>query len=304
MASKAQQRQAVVNAIKSREGKNKYTQSADRTKVGSGYGDCSSTTQWAYKTGIGLDIGVNTEAQINSKAGKDVNLTIKNGIPDESKMLPGDCLYFRGNDRSRTRGVGHVEMYIGNGQIMGHGSGVGPTRKNMSSYCASRQAQKGNNGNKGLICVRRFIDDTVKDSNPTTPATNMLGTGITVNFTGNKHFTSSTAAVGKTCKSGKAKITAVAKGAAHPYHIIGFNGCTAHGWVNASDIAEASSKTGKIVCTALNLRSDASQTSRILATMKHNETFTVLGTKNGWYKVYYKGITGYCSSSTKYVSVK
>ena len=48
---------------------------------------------------------------------------------DENKMKKGDLLYFRGSDNSRTEGVGHVEMYIGDGKIFGHGSGVGGTVK-------------------------------------------------------------------------------------------------------------------------------------------------------------------------------
>ena len=84
------------------------------------------------------------------------------GIPDESKMKLGDCLYFRGNDSSRTKGVGHVEMFIGDNQLFGHGSGKGGTIKNMKSYCKSRYNTKSKSAelkNRGLICVIRFIED-------------------------------------------------------------------------------------------------------------------------------------------------
>lgn len=162
MATAAEQRSKVIAAIKSREGKNTYTQSSNRDKVASGFGDCSSTVRWAYKSTLGIDIGGNTEAQLNSSKGKAVPLLISSaGIPDESKMLPGDCLYFRGNDSSRTKGVGHVEMYVGNGQLSGHGSGKGPTRKTMTTYCKQRQNTKSTSSslkNRGLICVKRFID--------------------------------------------------------------------------------------------------------------------------------------------------
>lgn len=306
--TKAQQRTKVVNAIESREGKNQYTQSSKRDQVASGYGDCSSTTRWAYKSTLGIDIGVNTEAQIKSKLGKDVELTISNGIPDETKMLPGDCLYFRGNDSSRTKGVGHVEMYVGNGQITGHGSGIGPTRKNMAAYCRQRQNTASTSKvlkNRGLVCVRRFIEDTVSDSNNQSPTTNgtELKVGMIVTFTGNKHYTSANAAAGKTCKSGQAKITQVYKGGKHIYHIVGMNGCTAYGWVDASDIAEASTKIGKIVCSGLYIRADARQTAADLGVMHNGDTVSILGTKNGWYKVMWKGIVGYCSSKSKYISV-
>lgn len=157
--SSESQRQAIVDKGLSRKGKNQYTQSSKRTQVGSGYGDCSSTVRWCYQQILGIDIGVNTEAQIKSKKLKDAEVPIKNGIPDESYLRKADLLYFRGNDTSRTKGVGHVEMYIGNGKLLGHGSGVGPTEKKMVSYCKSMQNSKCNNGNRGLICVRRAIED-------------------------------------------------------------------------------------------------------------------------------------------------
>ena len=157
----------LVSMALTREKKNQYSQDADkRTRIESGYGDCSGTVWYWYKKLFGINIGGNTEAQINSKVGERVNLAIVNGIPDESKMKKGDLLYFRGKDNSRTEGVGHVEMYIGNGKIFGHGSGVGGTVKDMKTYCKQRQntASTAKLKNKGLICVKRFLmgDDDVK----------------------------------------------------------------------------------------------------------------------------------------------
>lgn len=41
------------------------------------------------------------------------------------------------------------------------------------------------------------------------------------------------------CKVGQAKITAINKSGAHPYHIVGTSGgCTAYGWVNKGDITK------------------------------------------------------------------
>ena len=155
-------RELLVSKVLTREKKNKYSQDVTkRTLIESGYGDCSGTVWYWYKKLFGMNIGANTEAQINSPIGKRVNLTIKNGVPDESKMKKGDLLFFRGKDNSRTEGVGHVEMYIGNGQIFGHGSGVGGTVKDMKSYCQQRlnSISTSKLKNKGLICVKRFISD-------------------------------------------------------------------------------------------------------------------------------------------------
>lgn len=58
--------------------------------------------------------------------------------------------------------------------------------------------------------------------------------GTEVLFTGNTHYTSAySTGVGRSAKSCKAKITAIAKGKSHPYHVVGK---TVHGWVNAVDI--------------------------------------------------------------------
>lgn len=162
-------RQEIVDKGMSRKGKNQYTQGPNRNKVDSGYSDCSAFVRWCYKQVLGIDIGVNTEAQINSKNLETINVPITNGIPDESYLKKADLLYFRGNDTSRTKGVGHVEMYIGNGKLLGHGGGIGPTEKNMVSYCTYMQKTKSNNGNRGLICVRRVVGDneTTSTSNKT-----------------------------------------------------------------------------------------------------------------------------------------
>ena len=164
-----EKRNQLVNSALTRKQKNQYSQDVNkRTLIEKGYGDCSGTTWYWYKKLFNMNIGANTEAQINSKLGKRVALTITNGIPDESKMRKGDLMYFRGTNNARTEGVGHVEMYIGNGQCFGHGSGLGGTVKNMRDYCRMRYSQKSTAKlkNKGLICVIRFIPDDVKTEVP------------------------------------------------------------------------------------------------------------------------------------------
>ena len=164
-----EKRNQLVNSALTRKQKNQYSQDVNkRTLIEKGYGDCSGTTWYWYKKLFNMNIGTNTEAQINSKLGKRVALTITNGIPDESKMLKGDLMYFRGTNNARTEGVGHVEMYIGNGQCFGHGSGIGGTVKNMRDYCRMRYNQKSTAKlkNKGLICVIRFIPDDVREETP------------------------------------------------------------------------------------------------------------------------------------------
>lgn len=144
----AEKRKKVVDYVKSREGKNKYTQSDKRTQVDSGYSDCSSLQQRAYQE-VGIAIGSYTGAQIL----KGDWIQLGGGLPDESLMQPGDELFFSTNyDNGRPYRVGHIEMYVGNGQISGHGSGTGPTRKDMLQYCKQR-----NSSGKPFIGTKRYI---------------------------------------------------------------------------------------------------------------------------------------------------
>lgn len=73
-----------------------------------------------------------------------------------------------------------------------------------------------------------------------------LTVGTEVNFTGTKHYTSAyKTATGKNCKAGKAKITAIAAGKAHPYHLVAVSGkgSTVYGWVDAADISAGADQT-------------------------------------------------------------
>lgn len=155
-----EKRELLVKSALTREKKNKYSQDINkRTLIESGFGDCSGTVWYWYYKLFKINIGANTQAQINSPLGVRVGVNIVDGIPDENSLKKGDLLYFRGSDNTRTEGVGHVEMYIGDGKLFGHGSGVGGTVKNMADYCKTRFNTPSTKmlKNKGLICVIRFL---------------------------------------------------------------------------------------------------------------------------------------------------
>ena len=95
---------------------------------------------------------------------------------------------------------------------------------------------------EGLI---EFLGLTKKTVAPThTPAptptvsTGSIAVGTIVAFNGTKHYSSSNAATGSACKPGKAKVTHIANGAKHPYHLVKEvgGGSTVYGWVDAADI--------------------------------------------------------------------
>ena len=176
MATATEMRNKAVDLMTSRKGLNSYTQGGNRVyffgkpdnKPGNttqkGYSDCSSAVRAAIKAATGIDIGSNTSAQINNRNKKGIVVHTTDGyFPDESKLLPGDCLYFKGNS-SHPLDVGHVEMYIGNGKCCGHGSGTGPKVRNMRDYCQSRASKT-----RRYFMAIRWIKD--KNGVPDEPGT-------------------------------------------------------------------------------------------------------------------------------------
>ena len=163
-------RARAVELMTSRERHNSYTQGSDRkyffgkpdNQPGNvsqkGYSDCSSATQKSILAAAGIDIGANTNAQIKNRTKGVVADQTSGYLPDESKLLPGDCLYFKGN-KSHEMDVGHVEMYIGNGKICGHGSGTGPTIKDMEAYCKQRSS----NARRYFMAIRWIVDGSESD---------------------------------------------------------------------------------------------------------------------------------------------
>lgn len=136
-------------------------------KDGKYYSDCSSSISYAYKeAGYGFGI-LNTAGMYTSYKLTTIDADIADGIPDTSRLRPGDMLLFAGTDASRPEKIGHVEMYCGNGIICGHGSG-NPSYKDLVAYCRSRYNSWAIGGwRKGLVCVRRYIqDDAVVQPEP------------------------------------------------------------------------------------------------------------------------------------------
>lgn len=142
-------RALAVHYMESRKGLNAYTNSSDRkyffgkpdNKPGNtaekGFSDCSSACRAAIRAAAGIDIGSNTHRQLLNRAQGEIVDVTDGYQPDETKLVPGDLLYFKGN-RYHVLDVGHVEMYTGSDTIFGHGSGTGPRGTDMKRYCASR----------------------------------------------------------------------------------------------------------------------------------------------------------------------
>lgn len=72
---------------------------------------------------------------------------------------------------------------------------------------------------------------------PTVTTGGSIKVGDVVDFTGTRHYASANATSAATCKPGKAKVTNIASGSKHPYHLIHTDSTgTVYGWVDAADI--------------------------------------------------------------------
>jgi cell wall-associated NlpC family hydrolase len=147
-----------------------------------GSADCSSTVNWAYKKVTGTDIGNSTDAIINNSNTEIIdlanNMSETNGGnnssgPTESKLMPGDILLYSrpnsGYSAGRKYRVGHVEMYVGNGQRIGHGGGMGPKvsplTQDSNRYIEARRLKgiadfgPGNNSGNGSGLIPMDYED-------------------------------------------------------------------------------------------------------------------------------------------------
>ena len=116
-----------------------------------------------------------------------------------------------------------------------------------------------------------------------------LKVGDVVTFSGSKHYTSAAGSTGSTCKPGKAKITAIAKGKAHPYHLIAVSGggSTVYGWVDASTVsvgseaAAATSYRVKITADVLNIRKGPGTNYGTNGSIKGGGIYTIVAESDG-----------------------
>lgn len=156
---------------------------------------------------------------------------------DFSKIEVGEAVWLKG----------HIGVYIGDGLAVE----CTPAFANKVQITAVKNIgeKKGYNSRQWTKHGKLpYITYTVSGQSNTATSTTTsenYSIGEIADFTGNIHYASSTAATGSSCKPGKVKITNIAKGAKHPYHVIKENDSTstAYGWVNANDIHKISNGT-------------------------------------------------------------
>lgn len=137
-AEASAKRDAVVAFVTSRVGDYNYSQGPSRLEPDkNGYTDCSGLVYYAYQEVIGVNIGTYTGDQYDRPT------LIAEGPGStpfpEGDMLKGDLIYYNLPGGVSGYVVDHVEMYIGGGEICGHGGpGAGPVVKDLQTAFGSR----------------------------------------------------------------------------------------------------------------------------------------------------------------------
>ena len=307
----AEKRKKVINKYRTIIGRNKYSQ-AKRTycfkKASDGkyYSDCSSSTALSYKE-CGFPIRdksgytcPNTVGMYQSPDLVDVPVKIKNGIIQNPSILrQGDLLLFAGKDNSRKAVdcVGHVEMVanITSSKItlFGHGSGT-PRETEMNAYCRSRYNSKVSTvvGHRGLLKVRRLIQDDVSTDDKTIETEFINGAKVVVKDGMNVHV--------RIGPSADYKSLAVCKGGTE------FKLINTEGWIPVksiyvvlwvSSIYAKLTEDGLVLITGgtVNMRSGPGKNYPPIKVAKRNETY-VHANPNGWYSIEHGGIACWVTS--------
>lgn len=188
----------------------------------------------------------------------------------------------KGQVHNPNDGYGHVavvEKIEANGDILVSNSDYGGSRFYTITY------KKANGYNSGSLTFQGFIlppvdfenDNSTSSTNSTNTISNgEIKVGDIVEFTGNTHYASSTAVSGVKCTPGEAKVTLIAKGTAHPYHLVSCGkGSSVYGWVNAADI-----KSGISVGDSVKIKAGAkTYDGGSLASFVYDNVYTVMEIK-------------------------
>lgn len=141
--------------------------------------------------------------------------------------------------------------------------------------------------------VNKRLGASGGSSTPSTGGSTTTGdikVGDEVEFTGTRHYVSATATASSACKPGKAKVTAIAKGKAHPYHLIAVSGggSTVYGWTDAADISTGSAGnttttayTVKVTTAVLNIRKGPGTNYGTNGTIKDKGVYTIVAESDG-----------------------
>lgn len=133
--------------------------------------------------------------------------------------------------------------------------------------------------------------EQTKPSGGSSTGTSDHKVGDVISFTGIKHYASSNASSGSSCKAGPAKITSVAKGAKHPYHVVHTDSSSnVYGWVDAADISSTAGSAKpqefkpylvQVTANDLNIRKGAGTNYATVGAFIKPGVYTIVEEKSG-----------------------
>lgn len=195
-----------------------------------GFDWCDVFVDWCFVQTFGRDLAQKLTFQPDRSCGAGTAYSLgyyKNHGHFVATPQPGDQIFF--GDARSTWHTGIVTRVAGGTVYTVEGNAGSPLGVHEFRYQVGAKIIKGyGRPDWGVV---------VSSAPPVDVAAPAVKVGDVVNFTGTRHYVSSSAAKASACRPGKAKVTALAKGAKHPYHLIGVSGgSSVYGWVDQGDV--------------------------------------------------------------------
>lgn len=243
-----------------------------------GYAWCDMFVDYCFHKAFGHEDALRLLCQPEKSAGAGCTYSLmyyrNKGQFHTSGPKPGDQIFF-GTSTSSVSHTGIVEKVVG--------STVHTIEGNTSDKVARRTYAL---TNSTIVGYGRPAYDAETGGNtgeasqptPSTDGAVWPSVGDVVTFTGTKHYASSNATNGKTCKPGKATVTSLAKSGRHPVHLIwtAGGGSNVYGWVDIADI-KVEGSAAIVKGSTVKLRSGAkTYTGGGLAAFVYSRTYTVM----------------------------
>lgn len=193
-----------------------------------GFDWCDVFVDWCFVQAFGRTLAQKLTCQPNRSCGAGTGYSL-GYYRDHGRLFtapqPGDQIFF--GDSRTTWHTGIVTGVSGGSVSTVEGNAGTPAGVHKYRYPLGTKSIKG---------YGRPDWRLAGESTPSAGATPGIHVGDVVDFRGTRHYGSSDGAKASACRPGTAKLTAMAAGARHPYHLVGTGSCTVYGWVDASDV--------------------------------------------------------------------
>lgn len=212
----------------------------------------SNNMQNSYESILGYTDKTYTESVDNGTYTNFVNDSVGYGLAQWTYWSRKKALYNYAKSNNKSIGDAKMQLEFMVSEMTGY-SGLVDTIKNSKDIRTTSDfivvnyerpanqsdSVKATRANYGQSYFKKYAKTTtqpVVEPTPVNPSTKQYKIGDVVNFTGTKHYTSSSAfGVGFGCKPGKAIITNINLNGKHPYHLIRVKGqgSNVYGWVDS-----------------------------------------------------------------------